>query len=99
MPSFRESPFENNCRIQRAATVLTADLGGDTVLMDAEQGLYFDLNQTAADIWKRLHAPTTVEALVQDLTDRYNAGEANLEQEVRALLEEMLSNHLVEVCR
>jgi hypothetical protein len=81
--------------ISRSPSVLTAEVGGEVVMMSIEQGHYFGLDDIGSDIWKRLDTPCTFADLVDRLAADYDADRASIAADVRALLESMAERDVV----
>lgn len=82
----------------RRETLLTADLADRMLMMDPDNGLYFELDTIGTDIWRRLATPVPVAHLVADLTRDYDAPRAEVERDVLALLRDMVAYGLVTAC-
>jgi len=85
-------------RVGRQDGVLATDLAEQVVMMDPEEGLYFELDVIGADVWRRLEAPILVADLVADLTRDYDAPRAEVERDVLALLRQLADHGLVTAC-
>ena len=73
----------------RAADVPTAEFGDELAVMDLSSGAYIAFNRTAADIWKLLAEPKTLEALCAILVERYRINPEYCRRDVEALLGEL----------
>src|ERR1700688_4965668 len=81
--------------ISRSPSVLTAEVGGEIVMMSIEQGHYFGLDDIGSDIWKRLDSPCAFADLVDRLAADYDADRASIAADVRTLLEGMAERDVV----
>lgn len=90
--------LDRGARVRRCGDLLSADVDGEMVMMDVETGVYFGLDAIGTDIWKRLEAPVTVADLTADLVGDYDAAPETIERDVLALLTDMKTRGLVEVC-
>jgi hypothetical protein len=70
-----------------------------TVLLDAEGGLYYTLNDVASRAWELLAAGEPVLEILQCLTNEYDIDADTLQGDVAALVGELLSHDLVERLR
>jgi len=84
-------------KICRNDSILTADIDGEIVLMDAEQGLYFGLNASGSEIWRRLADRPDLAALTDQLCQHFQGDPAIITQETQLLIENLLSHGLVAV--
>ena len=94
MPNPALEPQMQVCRI---GDVLDADMDGEVVMMDIEQGRYFGLNQTGTQIWALLAEPVVISDLCDQLTAKFNVPPKQCEQEVVAFLENLLTRGLLQV--
>ena len=76
-------------------SVATADLGGESVLLDPTSGRYFGLNEVGSRIFELLGEPRSVSELVEILVQEYEVGESRLRADVEAFVSEMMSRGLV----
>jgi hypothetical protein len=76
---------------------LAANLGGRVVLMKAERGNYYELDEVGTDVWERLARPIRVGDLCASLHERYEGDETVIERDVLALLEQLVGEDLIDV--
>ena len=76
-------------------TVATADLGGESVLLDPVSGRYFGLNEVGTRIFELLSEPRSVSELVDILVQEYEVSPARLKADVEQFVGEMMSRGLV----
>jgi hypothetical protein len=67
-----------------------------TVLLDAERGRYYTLNEVAGRIWELMAAGEPVLEVLTSLQDEFNAPATALEGDVAGLLEQLLVAGLIE---
>ena len=67
-----------------------------TVLLDAERGLYYTLNEVAGRIWELLVAGEPVIEILRCLGDEFEVPAETLEADTAALLERLLDARLIE---
>jgi hypothetical protein len=67
-----------------------------TVLLDADQGLYYTLNAVAGRAWELLAAGEPVVEILRCLEDEYEVGREELEADVTALLKWLLDAAVIE---
>lgn len=78
--------------LYRASRMLCAQLDGETVMMDAEKGVYFGLDDIATDIWNRLEQPLSPAMLVAAMVASYDGDGADIGADVHTLLATMVEN-------
>lgn len=63
------------------------EINEDVVVLDPEQGKYFNLNKTAGEIWKSLKKPLTEEQIVKIFCMRYKGEDrAKIAREIKECL-------------
>jgi hypothetical protein len=82
-------------RYARAKEMLEAELGDELVALDVASGHCFGFNQVAADIWRLLAQPQDFDTLCRELTDRYEVGRGECEEELRTCLSNLETQGLV----
>lgn len=92
------SQISDSTVLIRTSQLPAAELGPqDTVLLDAEKGVYYGLEGPARVIWDMLENECTVDSICNSLLERYDIDAATCTRDTRAFLEELLSNGLVSV--
>lgn len=81
---------------QRKENIVTADMGGETVMMDIATGKYYNLGEVGGSIWTLLENPCTLTALVEALTKEYNVTAEQCRQDVVPFLSKMQTLGLIE---
>jgi len=81
--------------ISRSPSVVTAEIGGEVVMMSIAQGQYFGLDDIGSDIWRRLDPPCAFADLIERLAADYDADRASIAADVRALLVDMAADDVV----
>jgi hypothetical protein len=77
---------------------VSAELSGAVVVLHMKDGLYYQLNEVGAQVWKKIsEAPRHVGDLVRAIVDEYDVEEARCEADIVALIEDMLRRGLVEI--
>lgn len=84
-------------RVQRAASVLSAIVDNEAVLMDVGSGSYYGLLETGRAIWQRLDEPVLVGDLCAALGREYSAPEGQLEADTIEYLNRLAASGLIAV--
>jgi Coenzyme PQQ synthesis protein D (PqqD) len=92
-------PITDATLISRSPTVLTAEVDGEILMMSIERGCYFSVNDVGLDIWRRLDPPCSFADLIDGLAADYDATKATIVEDVRALLNRMLTEDIVRVAQ
>lgn len=83
-------------RFRPSGHVVWARYGDATVLLDAQRGLYYTLNEVGSRAWELLVAGEPMIEVLRLLSDEYAASPATIRADVGALLEGLLQAGLVE---
>jgi hypothetical protein len=77
---------------------ISADIGGEAVLLQLQRGQYYGLNQIGAQVWKLLQkGPTSVAALQKFVIERYEVEPAECAHDLQVLLRNMAEAGLIEI--
>ncbi len=80
----------------RTSELPAAELGPeDTVLLDAEHGVYYGLEGPARVIWDMLQTECTLGDIVAALVQRYDVDEATCMKDTSDFVRELVENGLV----
>lgn len=74
-----------------------AHLGDEAVLLDANSGRYYGLNELGARIFDLVRTPIQVSQVKSKLLEEYKVEEAELEADLLAFLRDMAQRNLIEV--
>lgn len=81
--------------VRRSEGLLTADVGGELLMMNVERGQYFNLNAVASRIWDLLAVPMSVDGLTDALTEEYDVTPAEARREVERFLDALQDRGLL----
>lgn len=82
--------------VAQQTDTVAADIAGEIVVMDVDQGKYFGLDDIGSDIWRRLETPMSVATLCAALEADYAADPETIRTDVIALLQSLIERGLVE---
>ena len=83
--------------VQRNREVMAAEAGQDLVMVSIENGLYYGVSDIAREVWVAIEHPKKICDLIDDLLATYNVDRARCEAETLSFLEDLLSEHLLQV--
>ena len=89
--------------LTESTVVVTADhqtsveVDGESVILDLEEGIYYGLNSTGAQIWEQVQEPTSVEDVAAAITAEYDVDPEQCLEDVIGLLQDLEENGLVEI--
>lgn len=78
--------IDNTILIARRPDAITAEIGEQSVVLDPEDGTFFQLNGSGALIWALLEEPHTVAALCEKLVARHDVSREQCHADVLAFL-------------
>lgn len=76
-------------------TVLSREVGDETVLVDLENELYYSLNTTGALVWSRLISGNTLPEIIDETAERHGLTPQTARQDVGTLVDQLLSAGLL----
>lgn len=79
----------------RTADVPTAEFGDELAVMDLKSGAYITFNRTAADVWKLIETPLSLDAIADDLAGRYDVEPERCRAELETLLASLVEMGVV----
>jgi hypothetical protein len=82
--------------ITRHPDMLSAEIGGEAVMMSIEKGAYFGLNPVATRIWDLIETPRSVQALIATILDEYDVTPEDCERDVQGFVADMLEKGLAQ---
>lgn len=89
--------FSRESIIHASEHLSVADLGGEAVVLDVNEGRYYGLNEVGARIIDLVRQPRKVEELVGLVGQEYEAHPEELERDVVQFLEELMAHALIRV--
>jgi len=89
--------LEMTAKITRHTDMLSAEIGGEAVMMSIEKGAYFGLNPVATRIWDLIEQPKTIAELIQAITDEYDVSAEQAADDVQEFVAEMIERGIAQV--
>lgn len=83
-------------QITRHPDMLSAEIGGEAVMMSIENGAYFGLNPVATRIWDLIEQPKAVSELVQSITEEFDVNNTQCEADVQEFVADMIKRGLAQ---
>ena len=81
--------------LRAASNVISTALPGETVILDPASGHYFGLDGVGPRVWEMLETPTSLRAMVEQITAEYDVDAATCERDLRELLSGLAERDLV----
>jgi hypothetical protein len=80
-----------------AADQVFCDLAGEAIILSLKSGTYYGLDAVGARIWQLLQTPRVVARIRDQVLEEFDVEPSRCEQELLALLEQLVRHSLVEV--
>ena len=90
------SPKPGVTRYAVSQNLTSAELDGDVVLLNFSDGHYYGLEAVAAEIWRYLQEPRTLDQLVEFVTSEFEVDPVRTRQDLINLLQDLEARKLVE---
>ncbi|WP_263784457.1 PqqD family protein [Salinibacter grassmerensis] len=75
----------------------SAEVDGESVILDLEEGIYYGLNPVGARVWDQVQEPATVEEIVAAITAEYDVDSERCLKDVLSLLRDLKEDDLIEI--
>lgn len=82
-------------RIQRHSGLVHAEIEGEIVMMDLDQGAYYGLDCVASRIWQLIEVPQGVADICDRLMGEYDVAPEQCQRDVIGFLRELASRDLI----
>lgn len=82
-------------KISRHPSVLSTDLDQSFVMMSLTEGNYYDVDDSAAAIWKLIEKPMTLDQICAELAMQYKTSAEECAADVTQFIEAMHKQSLV----
>jgi coenzyme PQQ synthesis protein D (PqqD) len=89
--------ISKNSKVVATKEQVSADLGGEVVILNMKNGVYYGLDPVGARIWSLIQDPTTVKVLRDAIFNEYDVEADRCERDLLVLLQDLASNELIEV--
>jgi hypothetical protein len=76
---------------------VSSDLAGEAVILDLKSGVYYGLNSVGASIWNLIQEPRTINEVRDAILAQYEVEPEQCDRDIKALLEELEAEGLIEV--
>lgn len=86
-------------RIVIPESVVFRDLGGETVVLNLETGLYFGLDEVGTEVWNDLRNGNTLQQSFDRLIGEYDVAPDTLRSDILRFVNHMASKGLVQAAR
>jgi Coenzyme PQQ synthesis protein D (PqqD) len=91
--------FATESRIVVSKDQVACDLGGEATILNLRNSTYYGLDPVGARVWQLIQEPTTLAQIRDVLKAEYDVDAAQLEADIRDLLEQLAEQGLVEIAQ
>ncbi|MEK3725235.1 lasso peptide biosynthesis PqqD family chaperone [Paenibacillus sp. FSL H8-0034] len=85
-----------NHRIVQCQGNIVSDMDGEKVMMNINNGNYYNLGRMGGTIWELLASPISTSKLVEALMNEYEVEQAVCEEQVISFLKRLLDENLIQ---
>lgn len=90
-----EKQVKGDTRLVAASSATAAEVDGELVLLDVEQGVYYGLNPVGARLWELMQDPISVQALVDKIAEEYSVNRSRCHSDIVNIVQDLLHHGLV----
>ena len=83
--------------VSRMTHALSADAGGEVVIMHVKNGLYYALDATGAAIWSAIESPKSIADICSNLGQKFNVSKHQCLADVEEFLTAIQKEGLVQI--
>ncbi|EGI2115025.1 lasso peptide biosynthesis PqqD family chaperone [Listeria monocytogenes] len=76
---------------------IVSDMGNEKVMLNIENGKYYNLGKIGGDIWELIDKPVLVSELIDNIMAKYDVNKEKCQEEVISFLESMYEEKLVKI--
>ena len=83
--------------VKRRGEMIETEVDGELVALHVDNGTCYGFNSTATRIWTMIEQPKLVSELTEGLMREFDVDAATCEAQLKALLDELAADGLVEI--
>jgi hypothetical protein len=88
--------YQNSDIIKVSDTVLSSQLGDESVILDHQHGLYFGLEGVGSFVWEKIQEKEmTVAQIKEAVAEEFDADDATIETDLNTLLAQLKEEQLI----
>lgn len=76
---------------------IVSDMGGEKVMLNIQQGKYYNLGDVGGEIWERIKDPILIQELIGTLMAQYDVEQTECEEQVLSFLDHLVMEGLVQI--
>jgi hypothetical protein len=93
-----DAPLSLQTTVIVTSQQVSCPLGDESAILNMKNSVYYGVNPVGATVWNLLKEAKTVAQIRDAILEEYEVDEVRCERDLLALLEEMRSEGLIEVC-
>ena len=87
----------NDSTVVASESVLSQNIGGETVLLQIESGEYYGLNEVGSRIWTLLQEGNSTREVLTTLVSEYGVAEEALSSDIGQFLRDLQDKGLIQI--
>ena len=85
-------------KYQLTSQQIASKVAGEIVILNHSKGAYYGLDEVGALVWDSLEkGPQTIDSLCDTVSEEYDIDNASCKDDIDALLQDLVSEKLVEI--
>jgi Coenzyme PQQ synthesis protein D (PqqD) len=92
-----DSTISANSIVVVTTEQISCELDGEAAILNLKDGVYYGLDEVGASVWSLMQQPRKVSEIRDALLQQYEVDAPRCEQDLFALLSELLNRGLIEV--
>lgn len=84
-------------RVVKSNGNIESEMDGEKVMMNIENGKYYNLGSVGGEIWELISKPIKVNDLIMILFSQYNVDKVECEEQVMSFLELLYLQQLIQI--
>ncbi|MEZ5589955.1 MAG: PqqD family peptide modification chaperone [Gammaproteobacteria bacterium] len=76
---------------------VSPDPAGQMIILDLQNGTYYELNETGTCVWKLMQKPVDIQTMLDTLLAKYEVDAKQCESDLLLLLDDLITRGLVEL--
>lgn len=76
---------------------IVSNMAGDKVMLNVQNGKYYNLGETGGEIWERMNEPIPIRKLVESLENDYDIKKEACKEQVMNFLTSLADERLINV--
>jgi Coenzyme PQQ synthesis protein D (PqqD) len=96
-PEWLYGAMPTDFNIVLSAHQVSRDLGGEVVILNIDQGVYYGLGSVGSRVWNLLYQPRKFSEICRVIVTEYDVEPSSCEADLHDLIERLQSQGLIEI--